>query len=289
MKKGWKRLTAILFSVAMVFSAMFALVSCGKPNGGYEVAVAKEYTDEGLKVTEGTFTASDGRHIYGATVISEDYDGKSKLPAVILSHGYGGTFDTTLARAYKFAKEGYVCYSYDFCGGSVASKSDGDFSKMTVDSEESDLNEVIKYISAQSFTDKKHIFLYGESMGGFISTVVASKQPSKIAGMILIYPALSIPTDCHYDRELTGRADFIATGEKYYGKEDEMFAKCTMPVLIFHGTIDLLVDISYSEHAVEVFPNAKLVKVPLGGHGFIPAQYKPLYPEMIDFLNGIAK
>ena len=39
-------------------------------------------------------------------------------------------------------------------------------------------------------------------------------------------------------------------------------------VLIFHGTADNIVPISYSERAVTAFPSAELVTIEGAGHGF---------------------
>ena len=62
---------------------------------------------------------SGGNKIYGEAFIPLS---PGKHPAVILSHGYGGTHSGFYALADRLAKAGYVAYCYDFSGGSPRSR-----------------------------------------------------------------------------------------------------------------------------------------------------------------------
>lgn len=47
-------------------------------------------------------------------------DGAKNAPAVILCHGFNGTHRNMDSYAEYLAQRGYVCYTFDFCGGGHA-------------------------------------------------------------------------------------------------------------------------------------------------------------------------
>lgn len=64
-----------------------------------------------------------------------------------MSHGIGST-SQMMERAKwpeKAAQDGYVVYTFDFCGGSQNGNSDMDFMDMTVMTEKSDLSAVMDF------------------------------------------------------------------------------------------------------------------------------------------------
>lgn len=56
-----------------------------------------------------------------------------------MSHSFGLTNKSMNAYCSMLAKNGYVAYCFDFCGGSKKSKSDGKTTDMTVFTEVKDL------------------------------------------------------------------------------------------------------------------------------------------------------
>lgn len=285
-----------LFCCAIIAISLLSMATaCGKnpatSSPTTDPSAALTDTPEDLcDMTEGTFTTSKGQNIFGALVLPKDRKEDEKLPTIVMCHGYGSSYTQPRDKAYYFASEGFACYAFDFCGGGGESKSDGDFnSTMTIDTEVDDLEEVIAYLSEMPFVDTNKIFLYGESQGGFISIIEASKYPDKFAGLMLFYPGISIPKSAHEGNALTKRENYVASCEQYYGKEDEMMKACKMPVMLLHGDADTMVDVSYSQHAVQVFPNAKLIVVKKGGHGMTRKTLKKYYPELFAFLKEAAK
>ena len=66
---------------------------------------------------------------------------------------------------------------------------------MSVMTEAGDLEAVLEESKAWDFVDSSKIFLLGGSQGGLVTTVVGNSHQSDIAGMMLMYPALSIKED----------------------------------------------------------------------------------------------
>ena len=120
---------------------------------------------------------SNGNKIYGEAFIPLS---PGKHPAVILSHGYGGTHSGFYALADKLAKAGYVAYCYDFAGGSPRSQSEGRTEDMSILTESRNLQDVVDMVRGWDFVDKKNVFLRGESQGGCVSAITAPAVKKKI-------------------------------------------------------------------------------------------------------------
>ena len=104
-----------------------------------------------------------GREIYGVSYMP---DMKEKCPIVIFSHGYNGTNVDFAMHSEYLATRGIGAYCFDFCGGSVHSKSDLNTNEMTIFTEKEDLSAVIDTIKDWEQVDQDHIFLFGGSQGG---------------------------------------------------------------------------------------------------------------------------
>ncbi|MDR1735950.1 MAG: alpha/beta hydrolase, partial [Oscillospiraceae bacterium] len=86
-------------------------------------------------------TERDGLNIYGVSVLPAGYT-EGKLPVVIFSHGFLGNNTIQRDIAYAFAERGIASYCFDFCGGSMTSKSDGSFYDLSMLTEVEDLHAV---------------------------------------------------------------------------------------------------------------------------------------------------
>lgn len=89
-----------------------------------------------------------------------------KMPAVISSHGFGGTHSVGTRYAENLAENGYVVYCFDFCGGSPSSQSDGSTLEMSLFTEKADLEAVIAMVQGLDYVDSDNLFLMGTSQGG---------------------------------------------------------------------------------------------------------------------------
>ena len=58
-----------------------------------------------------------------------------------------------------------------------------------------------------------------------------------------------------------------------------------LPVLLFHGTEDAVVPLSYSERAAKTYPNAELVIYAGEGHGFSPPTMRDAEERLLAFIR----
>lgn len=223
-----------------------------------------------------------------------------KLPAVIISHGFASNTNDIKNYAKHFANAGYVTVYFDFCG-SGRSKSDGKAVDMSVLTEKDDLSLVFDTVCSLEYVDKSAIILAGCSQGAFVSALLAAEREANVDKLILYYPALCIPDDARRGKILGSKFDpenvpqsfrvlFIKLGAKYIAdaqKLDPFKEICTYhkPVLICHGTRDRIVNISYVLRAAREYPNAKLVLIKNGDHGFIFRGFKRAMQATDDFLK----
>lgn len=207
----------------------------------------------------------------------------SALPCVILSHSSSMTHESMKSYSAFFAEQGYAAYAFDFCGGSQKSKSDGNPNDMTIFTEVSDLEAVLKTMQSLSYIDKNRIYLFGTSQGGLVSALAANEHPSEIKGLILLYPGFSIPEQVN---TFASGGKLASALSSLYGQSGQAYldtligydayehiANFTGPVLIIHGTADFIVPIKYSEKAVATYQNAQLKVIQGASHGFNAENY----------------
>ena len=238
---------------------------------------AEEAPGESVWFSEKEVTLErNGLTIYGELLLP---DTEGSLPLVILSHGFGGNYTQMSAYAEAFARHGIAAYSFDFIGGGYGIKSDGSMKEMSVLTEAEDLSAVLDAMRVRPEIDPDRIFLLGASQGGFVSSYVAGIRPNDVAGLIALYPAYvlqdnawkqtpdpeNIPETISLMGVTLGRIynadamsfDIYDVIENYSGR-----------VLILHGTADTIAPLSYSERAVQVFPDAELIRYEGAAHGF---------------------
>ena len=219
----------------------------------------------------------DGKAIVGELYLPTD--APRPLPAVILSHGYGGDAGSVAGEARYFAEHGYAAYTFDFIGGGLRSRSEGTPAEMSVLTEARDLSAVLDGIAGLDAVDEESVYLWGASQGGFVSSYVAASRPNDVRALVALFPAYVIhddsakrapdPSAIPERMEVMG----MTLGSVYHRDAlsfdiYDLLPQYSRPVLIIHGTADTLVPISYSERAVKTFPNARLLPIPDAGHGF---------------------
>lgn len=239
------------------------------------------------------YCVSDGKKIFGKLYIP---DTKAKTyPTVILSHGFNSIGDDMADIALAFAENGFLAYTFDYCGGSTRSHSDGKTTDMSIISEQNDLKAVIDMISGLDISDSKRIYLYGESQGGFVAALTAAEMPERIAAMILLYPAFCIPDQWLSKDPESMAKPFAFMGDMLLSKKfyDDVprydiydrVSQYNSPVMIFHGDSDKVVDISYSERLINAFPDAMLEDIEDAGHGFCGDDREYVKRSVVKFLT----
>lgn len=250
-------------------------------SGGYEVE------------REELFVESESGRIYA--VLYRPISENAKMPTVIFSHGYGDTNRGGSQYALALAQQGYLVCCFDFRGGGMSSQSDGSSLDMTIFTEQADLEAILGMLQGRDEVDANNIFLLGNSQGGVISAMTAAAHPDEIAGMVLSSPAFSLVDDA---KELFGstqnipasyRHMIMTVGREYFASvfDYDIYAAIQGydgDVLIFHGDLDDLVPISYSEQAVEVLPNAELEILTGEGHMYSGDAVQQTITSMGEFL-----
>lgn len=240
-------------------------------------AVKGKIMEKNGKITEREIRICGyGREIYGTVAMPA---GNGKVPMVIFSHGYNGTADSFRRYAEYFAERGAGSVRYDFCGGSVYSKSSMATTDMTVFTEKQDLETVFDAVAGWERTDTDRLFLFGESQGGLVSALAADGLGKRLRGLFLLYPALCIEDNWaerfQKEEDIPEKVDFMgmALGKHFFTSLRGLdtfsrIGRFSGPVLIMHGGKDGIVPLSYSERAAGLYPAASLRVFPEEGHGF---------------------
>lgn len=242
---------------------------------------------------------SAGQRLYGEAFIPV---APGRHPAVILSHGYGSSHQSFYALADRLAKAGFVCYCYDFAGGSPRSRSEGRTEEMSIFTESRNLTDVLTMVRGWDFVDRRNIFLLGESQGGCVSAITAPQVRRKFNALLLIYPALCIPDDGFalyptlQDVPQTVNFMGMTIGRTYYERFYQGFdlyaeiARYRGEVLILHGTEDALVKPEYSARAANVYRHCELHLLFGAGHGFYQPEFAAAYQDyVLSFLRAHLK
>ncbi|MBQ6344352.1 MAG: alpha/beta hydrolase [Anaerolineaceae bacterium] len=276
-----------------IFLAVFLLL-CGI-TGAY----AEETDIPGSYSTEEVWCGNEPDQIYGIAYVP---DGEGKFPLVIFSHELGNNHQSGIRYAERLAENGYAAYVFDFRGGSasgVQNRSGGSNSEMSVMTEASDLETVLATAKTWSFVDSSHIFLLGGSQGGLVTIVTAAGHQDEIAGMMLMYPALSAKEDhrvnSYQDPEDVPDDVSLFGGWMHVGRNYitdiwdvdfyELLASYQGKVLLLHGDRDLTVPLSYSEKALELIPECEFHVIKDGGHEFFGQPFEDAVTYILSYLQ----
>ena len=246
---------------------------------------------------------NEDNNIYGQFYYPEDFDETKTYPVIIMSHGIGSTSQMVERAKWpeRAAQDGYVVYTFDFCGGSLNGNSDVDFMDMTVMTEKEDLSAVMDFVKTKDYVDQDHLFLLGQSQGGLVSALTAADRKDDVAAMILIYPAFCIADnaremyDSAYDiPEDRAEMPVGTVGSEYVKTVYDLDVYGTISaydgdVMIIHGINDSLVPYSYSEKAIEearrVMQGAKFLRDKRRKEAFISEEERNEMTRQSQFLK----
>lgn len=237
-----------------------------------------------------------GRTIYGISYMPEDI---KKCPIVIFCHGFNGTNTDFATYSEYLASNGVASFCFDFCGGSVNSKSDLKTSEMSLFTEKEDLIAIIKNIKKWDPIDTNNIFVFGASQGGMVSALVADEYKEDIKGLLLLFPALCIPDNWN---KKYPTLDSIPDTLEFWGvtlgriffetiHNFDVFShigKYDKNVMIFHGDQDKIVPLEYGEKAASIYPNANIEVFQGEGHGFSEAGNRRVIELTYEFIERLS-
>ena len=107
-------------------------------------------------------------HIYKPTTIT------TKLPAIILCHGFAGIKEFLLPNyAERFAKAGFIVLAFDYTG---FGESEGHRGKLVPSIQTTDIKNAITFMQHFPEVDENKIALWGTSFGGANAIAVASSD-----------------------------------------------------------------------------------------------------------------
>ena len=140
-------------------------------------------------------------------------------------------------------------------------------------------------------------------MGGLVTTVVGSTHQDEIAGMILMYPALSAKEDSGME-EYQSKEDvpedvslfggWIHVGRNYITDLwdvdfDRLLSSYGGYMLLLHGDSDGTVPLSYSEETQKIIPDCEFYVIKDGGHEFFGQPFEDAMSYILTYLNGQLK
>jgi cephalosporin-C deacetylase-like acetyl esterase len=232
------------------------------------------------------------REIFGVLITPEK---EGKYPVVVFSHGYNGSGKDFESMGEYLATKGIASFCYDFCGGSVHSRSGMKTTDMTIFTEKEDLHGVIKYLQTCENIEADNLFVFGASQGGLVSALVTDEICDEVRGLMLLFPALCIADNWNERfinvEDIPDVEEFwgMTLGRKFFEelRDFDVFehiGQYSGKVIIMHGDKDPIVSLYYSQKLKEVYSDMKL-EVFLGeGHGFSEEGNKRVTDMVLDFV-----
>ena len=295
---------AAMKSVVLLFLATLLMISLSacQTKLGNQIDSKMESQEEEQDMFGKTYTTKEiwckngSLNLYGVAYIPKT---EEKVPLVIFSHELGNSHTTGIPYAKRLAEAGYAAYTFDFCGGSVGrSRSDGKNVGMSIMTEVSDLEAVLKEAATWDFVDPDRIILLGGSQGADVTAVAGCRNAEKIAGMMLMYPPLNAAESMHamfpskeaVPEEFDMFGGWIHVGRNYATDIWDLdiyaeLAEYQGDVLLLHGDRDTTVDISVSEKAAEIIPNCEFYTIKGGGHEFFGRHLEDAIEHILAFME----
>ena len=262
-----------------------------------QTAKGEETMSTGTYTTQEIWVQNGDNRIYGVAYVPNT---DKKVPLVIFSHELGNDHTSGVRYAERLAEAGYAAYVFDFCGGTVGgNRSDGSNKEMSILTEASDLEAVLSTAKSWDFVDPDKIVLLGGSMGGLVTTVVGSTHQDEIAGMILMYPALSAKDDSGAEQyqsedeipeDVSLFGGWIHVGKNYITDLwtvdfNQLLSSYQGHMLLLHGDKDSTVPLSYSEEAKEIIPDCEFYVIKDGGHEFFGQPFEDAMGYILPYLE----
>ncbi|MFO1321469.1 MAG: CocE/NonD family hydrolase [Burkholderiales bacterium] len=163
---------------------------------------------------------SEGVRLSGTLYYDAALDGQ-KLPAVILSHGWGGTASMLRPEAERFARAGYLALAFDYRGwgasdgrwvrdGAAGAESRRELREVVDPIDQAtDVINAVHWIMGEPMADATRVGLWGTSFSGGLVAYVAARDP-RIKATVSQVAAFGWPRD-RMPPEMLNRAEADAT------------------------------------------------------------------------------
>lgn len=288
-----KRIVALILVLA---TCLAGLVGCGKANSTGGIGNTKIEIVEDGDSEKGIYFYRDNLKIYGKLFLPE---GDGPFPVVIFSSPMGGSLYYARDVIEALNEKGIAGVCFDFTGAVSNSKSEGSLTDYSVLTEAKDLTAVIGGIKSFDRIDTNNIFLWGHSIGGFVTAYVGSEYPDEIKGLILVEPSLQLHDQVReYFKDESEIPDVVTTpfyAGGIYFKDAMSFdiydklSSCTENTLIIVGTVAPSIGAEapeYIDRALELMPNASVTEVEGATHQFDGKARAPMIDLTVEFVAG---
>lgn len=244
-----------------------------------------------------SYPAADGTQIPAYLTLPAGKEAKG-LPTIILPHGGPSSRDVWGFDwlSQFFANQGYAVLQANYRGSSGYGdewlKRNGFQSWRT---SISDVTAGAKWLASQGISDPSKLAIVGWSYGGYAALQAGATDPSLFKAIVAIAPVTDLGLLKTQALQYTsGRnvAEFIGTGPHIeQGSPLRNAGRISAPVLMFHGDMDLNVDIEHSQKMNRALKSAgktsELVTYDGLEHSLIDSNARAQMLDRIDvFLDG---
>lgn len=203
----------------------------------------------GLKLDGTRWTYREGDFAMDGILIKPDGDGP--FPAVLISHGLGGSAESFGAnKAREMAGWGVVCIApnYTHSRNNLPQRGAGDRrlpaggDRQNYGASDENIQRAARcldILASLPYVDTKRIAAYGHSMGGFVTIGLAAREPKRLAAAAI-------------------SGSGIAPREGYAAPSSEVAEKVRTPLIMFHGSLDTTVRPEASASLEEVLKKSKV-------------------------------
>lgn len=117
---------------------------------------------------------SEGKLMGAKLYLPENYNCDTKLPVIILCHGFAGVQELLLPNfANKFIKENFAVFTFDYRGFGL---SEGESGRIVPEEQVIDIKNAITFVSTLNEVDENKIGLWGTSLGGANALITCAKD-----------------------------------------------------------------------------------------------------------------
>ena len=209
-----------------------------------------------------SYPARDGVSVPGYLTLPAGKEAKN-LPAIIMPHGGPSSRDTWGFDwlSQYFAQLGYVVLQANYRGsagyGEAWLKENGFKAWRT---SIGDINDGARWLVSQGIADPKRLAIFGWSYGGYAALQANVVEPDLYKATIAVAPVTDLQmlkNDSRYSSSYLLDRAFIGAGPHIVeGSPAKNAAAIKAPVLMFHGALDLNVDIAQSKRMESVLQGA---------------------------------
>lgn len=219
------------------------------------------------KFDEHFITMEDGAEINALHFTQEESKG-----LIVYFHGNAGNLDRWGEVVYPFVEMGFEVFIIDYRG---YGKSSGTKSQKAL---LSDADMVYKY--AKHLAPENEIILFGRSLGSAFASYVAGKNDPS---MVILETPFSSLRDAAKDFIPIYPTNYLL---RYNFKNYEYLETCEVPIYIFHGTEDEVVDFDSGQQLFKslVGKSAEFFVIE-GGHHNDLSMFQPYWEAMNNVLS----